>query len=203
MCRASPAPATARRTGARWADARLRPRARRRGALESWGARTDSLPFDTEIDCVLRCLYGYAHAIFPASASRDRRASRAERRMMRYDSPLTGLWAAGGILVALPNLLQHRFGLLLARIVNPTVLFLLCAVCIVPVGLAMRAFGYDPLRLKRDESVDTYWAATNPRPSPNRCAIGSDPIEIGHGFLQGVLALPQGPQGILKVYTPC
>ena len=85
-----------------------------------------------------------------------------------------GLGAGGASLIvlalahpawlALPNLLWHRLGLLLARVVTPVVLLLLYATCIVPIGLPMRLCGYDPLRLKRDETADTYWVTHEPSP---------------------------------------
>lgn len=81
-------------------------------------------------------------------------------------------WVVGGGLIALalarptwlalPNLLWFRFGLLLSRVVNPIILFLLYVTCIVPTGVVMRLFGYDPLRLKRDADAATYWVAHEP-----------------------------------------
>ena len=83
-------------------------------------------------------------------------------------------WVLGGGLIALalvrpawlalPNRLWFRLGLLLARIVNPIILFLLYVTCIVPTGVVMRLFGYDPLRLKRDADADSYWVAHDPSP---------------------------------------
>ena len=83
-------------------------------------------------------------------------------------------WVVGGGLIALalarpawlalPNLLWFRLGLLLSRVVNPIVLFLLYVTCIVPTGVVMRLFGYDPLRLKRDADATTYWVAHKPSP---------------------------------------
>ena len=83
-------------------------------------------------------------------------------------------WAVGAVLIALalvrpawlalPNLLWFRLGLLLSRIVTPIILFLLYATCIVPIGVVMRRFGYDPLRLKRDADATTYWVAHKPSP---------------------------------------
>ena len=83
-------------------------------------------------------------------------------------------WVVGGGLIALalvrpawlalPNLLWFRLGLLLSRVVNPIILFLLYVTCIVPTGVVMRLFGYDPLRLKRDADATTYWVAHKPSP---------------------------------------
>ena len=84
------------------------------------------------------------------------------------------LWALGGTLIVLalfrpawlaaPNRWWHRLGLLLARVVNPVVLLLLYTTCIVPIGLAMRALGHDPLRLRRNPASDTWWIAHKPTP---------------------------------------
>ncbi len=63
-----------------------------------------------------------------------------------------------------PNRLWFKFGLLLSRIVNPVILFLIYAVCVVPIGVVMRFFGHDPLRLKRDPEAQSHWR--EPEPSP-------------------------------------
>ena len=63
-----------------------------------------------------------------------------------------------------PNRLWFKFGLLLARIVNPVVLFVFYATCIVPIGMAMRLFGYDPLRLKPDPNAPSHWQPHEPSP---------------------------------------
>lgn len=66
------------------------------------------------------------------------------------------------------NRAWFRFGLLLHKVVNPVVLFLLFAIVFVPTGLVMRLF-YDPLRLKSGRRDSTYWidcsAAETPKPS--------------------------------------
>jgi hypothetical protein len=54
------------------------------------------------------------------------------------------------------NILWFQFSLLLHRIVNPLVMFILFAVVIVPAGFLMRIW-YDPLRSKRAKDVSTYW----------------------------------------------
>ena len=64
----------------------------------------------------------------------------------------------------IPNRLWFKFGLLLGRIVNPVVLFVFYAVCIVPIGVAMRLFGYDPLRLKPDPNASSHWQPHEPSP---------------------------------------
>ena len=78
-----------------------------------------------------------------------------------------GLIVLGAIAPAclrVPNRLWFKFGLLLARIVNPVVLFVFYAVCIVPIGVAMRLFGYDPLRLKPDAEASSHWQPHEPSP---------------------------------------
>jgi predicted membrane metal-binding protein len=65
------------------------------------------------------------------------------------------------------NKLWLKFGLLLYKVMNPIVLGLLFFVTIMPIGLLMRAFGKDFLRLKRDPNARTYWIdRTPPGPPP-------------------------------------
>jgi hypothetical protein len=52
-----------------------------------------------------------------------------------------------------------RLGDLLHRIVSPVVLGVMYAVLIVPVGLFMRLFGRDALRLKSSPESPSYWLA--------------------------------------------
>lgn len=60
-----------------------------------------------------------------------------------------------------------KFGLLLYKVVNPIVLGLLFFLTITPIGLLMRAFGKDFLRLKRDQDARSYWIErTPPGPPP-------------------------------------
>lgn len=68
-------------------------------------------------------------------------------------------------LLAWPNRLWLKFGLLLGRIVSPIALGILFYVVFMPIGLLMRALGKDPLRLKRDEAAATYWIRREP-PGP-------------------------------------
>ena len=58
-----------------------------------------------------------------------------------------------------------KLGLLMFKVVNPVVLALIYLTTIVPIGLVMRAFGHDPLRLKRDPQASTYWVRREP-PGP-------------------------------------
>jgi hypothetical protein len=63
------------------------------------------------------------------------------------------------------NRLWLKLGLLLYKVVNPIVLGLLFFVTIMPIGLIMRAFGKDFLRLKIDRGAATYWIHRQP-PGP-------------------------------------
>ncbi len=54
------------------------------------------------------------------------------------------------------NIVWFKIGMLMHRVVNPIVMFLMFAVAMVPAGLLMRAFS-DPLRWKRDPNALTYW----------------------------------------------
>src|SRR5262249_22730421 len=71
-----------------------------------------------------------------------------------------------GLLAPL-NELWLRFGLMLHRIVSPIILALLFYTTVLPVGLLMRAFGKDPMRLRKDPAAETYWVMRDaPGPSP-------------------------------------
>lgn len=63
------------------------------------------------------------------------------------------------------NWVWTRFGLLLHRIVSPLVLGLLFFLVITPFGVLMRLFGGDPLRLRLDPKLPSYWIERNP-PGP-------------------------------------
>lgn len=68
-------------------------------------------------------------------------------------------------LLAPLNRLWTKFGLLLAAVISPIVLGLVYYFCITPIGLLLRLFGKDLLRLKMDPEADTYWIAREP-PGP-------------------------------------
>lgn len=87
-------------------------------------------------------------------------------------------WYLGGIGLALTvcgliapatlaplNRAWTKLGLLLFKIVNPIVLGFIFAVTIIPIGLALRAFGKDPLRLKLEPEAKSYWITRDP-PGP-------------------------------------
>jgi hypothetical protein len=78
-----------------------------------------------------------------------------------------------GVAVTVPailaplNRLWMRLGLLLHRIVNPVVLGLMFLTAIVPIGLLMKLFGKDLLRLKFSEDASSYWIVRDPKgPEP-------------------------------------
>ena len=65
------------------------------------------------------------------------------------------------------NRLWLKFGLLLYKVMNPLILGLLFFVTIMPIGLVMRAFGKDFLRLRLDRTAKSYWIdRTPPGPPP-------------------------------------
>ena len=58
-----------------------------------------------------------------------------------------------------------KLGLLMYRVVNHVIMALLFFVAILPIGLLMRLFGKDFLKLARDRSSSTYWQSrSDPRP---------------------------------------
>jgi len=68
-------------------------------------------------------------------------------------------------LLTVPNRLWRRFGLLLHRIVSPVALALMFYVVITPVGLLMRMFARNNLRLRREPDTESYWIKREP-PGP-------------------------------------
>lgn len=55
-----------------------------------------------------------------------------------------------------------RFGELLAKIVNPIIMFLIFAVSFVPIGLFLRLRGHDPLGLESCHDAESYWISRPP-----------------------------------------
>ncbi len=68
-------------------------------------------------------------------------------------------------LLARPNRLWVRFGLLLGRIVSPIAMGILFYGVLTPVALIVRLTGKDPLRLKFESGTDSYWILRQP-PGP-------------------------------------
>ena len=66
------------------------------------------------------------------------------------------------------NRLWMKFGLLLHSVVSPIALAILFFLVIMPIGLLTRAFGLDPLRLRIDPALESYWIKRNPsEPKPS------------------------------------
>jgi peptidoglycan/LPS O-acetylase OafA/YrhL len=63
------------------------------------------------------------------------------------------------------NQLWLKLGMLLHKVVNPIVMALVFFGTVLPTGLVMRALGKDPLRLKREPNLDSYWIERCP-PGP-------------------------------------
>lgn len=66
------------------------------------------------------------------------------------------------------NRLWHGCGLLLGRIMTPVIMTILFVIAVIPTGLALRAMGRDPLRLKRDPQAESYWIKRETPPRPMR-----------------------------------
>jgi len=75
-------------------------------------------------------------------------------------------------LLTVPNRLWLRFGLLLHRIVSPVVLGIMFYLVVMPMGLLMRAFGKDFLRLRRDDFAESYWIKRDP-PGPEPASMSN------------------------------
>ena len=61
------------------------------------------------------------------------------------------------------NIVWMKFALLLSKVMNPIVMFVLFLIAIVPAGLLMQ-LRYDPLRRKRVPG-DTHWITRKPNPT--------------------------------------
>lgn len=69
--------------------------------------------------------------------------------------------------LGLANRAWLKLGLLMYRVVNPVIMAILFFGTILPIGLAMRLFGKDFLRLQRDRSAPTYWLPRSASSSPS------------------------------------
>ncbi len=67
--------------------------------------------------------------------------------------------------LAAPNRLWMKLGILLGKIVSPIALGILFYLVFLPIGLLMRLAGKDPLKLKRDAAATSYWVDREP-PGP-------------------------------------
>ena len=68
-------------------------------------------------------------------------------------------------LLAGPNRLWIKLGLLLGKIVSPIALGIVFYCVVAPIGTLVRLTGKDPLRLKLDPRADSYWIPRKP-PGP-------------------------------------
>jgi hypothetical protein len=66
----------------------------------------------------------------------------------------TALWPRG---LRSLNFVWYKIGMALHHIVNPILMGLIYFGAVVPMGLFMQIRGRDPLRMKRDTKVDSYW----------------------------------------------
>ncbi len=93
-----------------------------------------------------------------------------------FGSQGSWIWLAAGIAflaiasirpqtLAPLNRLWGRLGWLLHLLVTPLLMLVVFVATVVPVGLAMRALGKDPLRLRRDPAAASYWIERKP-PGP-------------------------------------
>lgn len=59
--------------------------------------------------------------------------------------------------LALPNKLWFKFGMLLGSIIAPVVMALVYFITVLPTGLIMRLLGKDLLKQKLDKNAKSYW----------------------------------------------
>lgn len=55
------------------------------------------------------------------------------------------------------NIGWAKLGLALHHVVNPIIMLLLYSVAIMPMGIALKLMGKDPLRRKKDPQCQSYW----------------------------------------------
>lgn len=55
------------------------------------------------------------------------------------------------------NIIWFKFGLLLHKIVSPIMMGLVYVLTIIPIGLILRLAGKDPMRMKKQDNVNSYW----------------------------------------------
>jgi hypothetical protein len=71
-------------------------------------------------------------------------------------------------LLAPLNRFWTRLGLILHRIVSPIILGIMFFAVFTPMGFVMRLMGKDPLRLRFDQDLSSYWVErTPPGPKPD------------------------------------
>ena len=63
------------------------------------------------------------------------------------------------------NRLWYKLGLVMFKVINPFIMAILFFCTVTPIGILMRLFGKDPMRLRGDMSSGSYWILRNP-PGP-------------------------------------
>jgi hypothetical protein len=92
--------------------------------------------------------------------------------LFRHNPLVVGIALGAAVILlalslAVPHILQplnivwFQIGMVMHRVVNPLVMFVMFAVAMVPAGLLMR-LGHDPLRSKREPDASTYWTEPDP-----------------------------------------
>lgn len=77
---------------------------------------------------------------------------------------LAAAFAAPAILAPL-NRLWMRLGFLLHKTISPVILGVIFFIVVTPMGILMRLSGKDPLRLRFDSALKSYWIKRDP-PGP-------------------------------------
>ena len=77
---------------------------------------------------------------------------------------LAGLGFFAPVVLRPFNRAWFRFGLLLARFLNPIVMAILYCAAIIPIGVLGKLVGRDPLRLKIDRAAASYWIHRKDKP---------------------------------------
>ena len=66
--------------------------------------------------------------------------------------------------LSVPNRLWFRLGILLGNIIAPLVMAVVFFLTVVPIGLIFRLRGTDLLRLKLDDTAESYWMERETQP---------------------------------------
>lgn len=81
--------------------------------------------------------------------------------------PLILLGLVFPVLLAPLNSLWTKLGLVMFKIVNPIIMLAVFILTIIPVGLLLKLFGKDSLRLRMEPESKSYWIERDPAgPSP-------------------------------------
>ncbi len=100
--------------------------------------------------------------------------------MLSGGAPKQWILGIGGVLGALAllwpralsplNLAWFKFGLLLHKVFNPLILGLVYWISVVPIGLCLKLFGKDVLKLRVEPDADSYWIDRDP-PGPSKDSL--------------------------------